>query len=148
MARYELSVLGGSALSGAAQAEIVAITNPMSILEMGCRNNAATAGSLAVGRPANTPAGGTAQTATGQSDWSTTGASLGGIITTGWTTAPTAPAAGRTLRAWSVGAVIGDGMVFTWEPGEFVVPVGRANGVVVWNLAAVSAQRIYIKWTE
>lgn len=147
---YELGIFTTGTGSGAAAAEFRAgAARPMSILEMGLFLNAATATTLALGRPGNTPAGGTAQTATLPSNLMPSGgASAGGIILSGWGTAPTAPSAGNTMRMWQSGATQGAGIVWTWDQGEMIVSPTTSSGLVLWNLAANAQMRMYLKWIE
>lgn len=147
---YELGVLTTTVTLSSVAAEIRAGTAaPMELLEMGIFLNAATATTLALGRPGNTPAGGTSQTATKPSGLNAVGgASLGGIILSGQTTAPTVPSAGNTLRQIALPAAIGNGIVFTWQPGELIVSPTTSDGLILWNLTAGSALRLYIRWRE
>jgi hypothetical protein len=146
---YELGLLTTTITSASCAAEIVGGTRPISILEIGTFNNAATASTFALGRPGNTPAGGTATTATKPSHLPTGGVvSSGGVILSGWSTAPTAPAAGNTLRQIGLPNLVAAGVVWTWNVGELMVGTGRADSVVLWNLAAGSAQRFYVKFAE
>jgi hypothetical protein len=148
--RYELGILTTGTASGAAAAEIRAGTStPLSLLELGIFLNAATATILQIGRPGNTPAGGTAQTATKPTSLRPSGgASLGGIILASWTTAPTVPAAGNNHRQISLPAAIGNGIVFSWQIGEMIISPTTADGMVIWNSQLNSALRIYMKWDE
>lgn len=150
MALYEVGGLTTGTGSGAAALEIVAGTNsPMSLVELGFFLTAATATTLSLGRPGNTPAGGTSQVATLSSTLGSGGtASLGGFILSGWSTAPTAPSAGNTMRTIQLPANIGNGIIWSWDLDELIIGPTRSNGLVLWNLAANSALRFYIKWRE
>lgn len=148
--RYELGILGTVGTTATAQAEVRAgAAKPMSLLEFGIFLNAATASLFTLGRPGNTPAGGTAQTATlPVSQPSGGAASLGGIILSGWTTAPTVSAAGHTTRSLSLPAAIGNGIVFTWQMGEMMISPTTTTGFILWNAGTNSVARIYAKWDE
>lgn len=149
-AKYEIGVLTTTATSGSTAVEFVAGSGrPMHILEMGIFLNAGTATTLVLGRPGNTPAGGTVQTGTLPTTLGTSlGASVGGIILSGQSTAPTVPAAGNSFRMITLGATIGNGIVWNWEEGEMMVSPTRSSGLILWNLALNSALRFYVKWTE
>lgn len=148
--RYELGILTTGTANASAAAELRAGTAaPMSLLELGIFLNAATASLLTVGRPGNTPAGGTSQTATLPTSLRPSGgASLGGIILAGWTTAPTVPAAGNTQRSLSLPGAIGNGIVFTWQIGEMIISPTTSSGYVIWNAQLNSALRLSAKWDE
>lgn len=150
MAVYEVSSATSSGTTGAAALEFVAGTNaPASILEFGIFLTAATASTYILGRPGNTPAGGTPQTATLPANLpSGGGASVGGFVLSGWTTAPTVPAAGHTLRSIALPAAIGNGIVWTWEPDQLVVSPTRSSGLILWNAATNSTVRFYLRWRE
>lgn len=146
---YELGILTTGTASGAAALELRAGSGrPMRVQEFGVFLNAATASIMRCGRPGNTPAGGTAQVATNPSDLSSTTASVGGIILSGWTTAPTVPAAGNTMRMVAEPAAIGNGMVWAWVPNSFLVSPTTSLGWVLWNEQLNAATRSYVKWDE
>jgi hypothetical protein len=144
VALYELSVVGGSGSSGAAQCEFRAGADPAYIREIGVFLNAATASTIGIGRPANngSVAGGTV--VLGQGGNQDDANPAGGIVASGWTTAPTAPA--QFFRRIGLPAAIGNGMVFTW--GERGLRVKQNTSLVIWNLAANSVASIYIVWEE
>lgn len=148
--RYELGSLTSGTASGSAALEVVpGAARPMSILEMGIFLNAATASIFRVGRPGNTPAGGTSQTATLPVGLTPSGgASVGGIILSGWTTAPTVPAAGNSMRMISLPGAVGNGVVWAWPLGEFIVNPTRSSSWVLWNEQLNGALRQYMKWDE
>ena len=150
LATYELGMLTTGVTNANAALEIVAgSAKPMSILEMGIYLNAATATTLTLGRPGNTPTGGTPQTATLPITLgSQLGASVGGIVLSGWGTAPTVPAAGNSMRMLSLPAAIGNGVTWNWEEGEMVVSPTRSSGLVLWNVVTNSALRFSLKWSE
>lgn len=150
MPRYELSVDTSATGTGAPSLEIVAgAGKPMSLLELELANSAATAFQGILGRPGNTPAGATAQTATLPISRPPNGsASVGGLIASGWTTAPTIPAAGNNHRRLSYAAAIGNGGIHIWQPGEMVIDPTRSGSLILWNLAVVGFMRVRIKWDE
>jgi hypothetical protein len=142
--RYELGVNGGAGTIAVAQAELRAIsTDSIWVKEIGLFLNAATASSIGLGRPANSGsvAGGTL--VLGQA---TNGgvAAVGGVVTTGWTTAPTAPTI--FLRRIGLPAAIGNGIIWTFQGDGLLVPGG--GSLVIWNIAASSIASLYFVWEE
>jgi hypothetical protein len=144
MALYELAVVGGAGTNGVAQCEFRAGSAPAYIREIGVFLNAATASTIGIGRPANngSVAGGTL--APGQPNNQDDASPVGGIVASGWSTAPTAPT--QLLRRIGLPAAIGNGMVFTW--GERGLRIKQNTSLVIWNLAASSVASIYIVWEE
>jgi hypothetical protein len=142
MALYELGIVGGVGTSGVAQCELrAAATDPIYVQEIGIFLNAATASTIGIGRPANTPAGGTP--VLGQANNQDDAVSVGGVITAGWTTSPTVPT--QFLRRFGLPAAIGNGMIFTWPKG---LRVKQGTSIVIWNLATNSITSIYFIWEE
>jgi hypothetical protein len=93
-------------------------------------------GVIGIGRPGNTPAGGTIVNPlpTDPADAATTGP---GIITTGWTTAPTVPA--TFLKRASIAASLGSGVVWSFERDKWLVGATRANSLLVWVISLSAA---------
>jgi hypothetical protein len=143
--RYSLGIVGGSGTSGVAQCEFRAgSTDSAWIREIGVFLNAATASTIGLGRPANdgSVAGGTVTL--GQTENGAI-AAVGGIVTTGWSTSPTAPT--NFLRRMGLPAAIGNGIIWTWPNGDgLFVAAGRS--LVIWNLATNSVASIYFVWEE
>lgn len=144
MAAYERGDLTTGTASGAAALEIRAGANdPLYIEELGLFLNAATASLLGFGRPANTPAGGTV----GLGDADLGGdeaASAGGVVLSGWTTAPTAPTIYK--RQVALPAAIGNGVIWRWGGEGLRVKAGTS--MVVWNLQLNSALRYYVRFRD
>lgn len=113
-------------------------------------SQAATAASKTqLGRPGNTPAGGTVQVGSPQDP--SDAVATAGFVTSGWSTAPTAPSATNTLRQWDFNNVIGSSVIFTWpSDGELVAGAARVNGLVIWNAGAAGgpASDLYFVWSE
>jgi hypothetical protein len=146
---YELAVQTSAVGTGAPALEIVAVGRPISLLELELSNNAATAYNAILGRPGNTPAGGTVQTATLPANLPTGGvASGGGTIIAGWTTAPTIPAAGNHHRRFGFAAAIGNGGIAVWGPREMMLHPTRSSSLILWNTAAVGVMNVRIRWEE
>ena len=145
---YELGVSTVAAANAAAYAEFRCNgTRRAKVREVGMFSQAATAAAKTqLGRPGNTPAGGTVTVGGAQDPGDA--AAVSGITTT-WSTAPTVPA--TAFRQWDFNNVIGSGVVFTWpSDGELVAGSSVANGLVVWNggSAAGPACDLYMVWSE
>lgn len=146
-ATYELAIQTSAVTTGVPSLEFVGGTAPASILELEIANSAATAASLIIGRPGNTPTGGTAQTATLPLNRPPGGAaSAAGVIIAGWTSAPTIPAAGNQHRRVGLAAAIGNGWLGVWAPKEFIVDPTRSGSFIIWNASAVGVLNVRIKW--
>lgn len=136
MAIYSLAVRTSVVTTATAGAEIRAITK-LRVLEVGVFLAAATASTFGIGRPANTPSGGTV-TAFLPHDPGLT-ASTSGILLTGQTVAPTVPA--QFLRRIGLPAVIGSGVIWTF-PEPIIVAAGAS--LVLWNLSAVGVSDFHV----
>lgn len=144
MPLYEVSVAGGAGTIAVAQAELrAAATDTIYVYEIGVSLTAATASSIGIGRPANngSVAGGTLTL--GQGNSQDDAAAVGGVITTGWTTAPTAPTV--FLRRVGLPAAIGNGVIWTWPRG---LRVKQGTSLVVWNITASSIANIHLVFEE
>jgi hypothetical protein len=144
MALYEVSVAGGAGTISVAQAELrAAATDAIYVYEIGVSLTAATASSIGLGRPANSGsvAGGT-QTL-GQANNQDDPVAVGGVVTTGWTTAPTAPTV--FLRRIGLPAAIGNGVIWTWPRG---LRVKQGTSLVLWNITASSIANIHFVFEE
>lgn len=144
MPLYEVSVAGGAGTIAVAQAELrAAATDTIYVYEIGVSLTAATASSIGIGRPANngSVAGGTLTL--GQGNSQDDAAAVGGVITTGWTTAPTAPTV--FLRRVGLPAAIGNGVIWTWPRG---LRVKQGTSLVVWNITASSIANIHFVFEE
>ena len=147
---YELGILTTVGTSGVAACEFQAgAAKPMAILEMGIYLSTATATTLTLGRPGNTPTGGTPQTATAPTTLGPgLSTSAGGIILGSWGTTPTVPSAGNSFRMVVLPGAIGNGFTWNWEEGEMIVSPTRSSGLVLWNAGTNSVLRLSVKWTE
>lgn len=146
---YELAIQTSATGSAAPSLEIAAVTKPASILELEIANTAATAASLAIGRPGNTPTTGTQVGATLPINRPPGGqASTTVMIITGWGTAPTVPAAGNTHRRIGLPATIGAGWLGIWAPKEMILDPTRSGSLIIWNLTAIGVLNVRIKWEE
>jgi hypothetical protein len=111
------------------------VTRRLRVLEFGITLQAATASTFGLGRPANTPAGGT-NNAPLPGDPADAAALMQQVLA-GWTTAPTAPTS--FLRRWGFAATIGLGAIFTFP--RLIIPVG--GSIVLWNITATGVSDIY-----
>lgn len=146
---YEITVQTSATGSGAPSLEIVAVSRPLAVMELEISNSAATATQVILGRPGNTPAGGTAQTATLPINRPPGGvASNGGLIISGWTTAPTIPAAGNQHRRVGLPAAIGAGWLGVWAQKEMMVDPTRSGSLILWNTAVIGVLNVRIKFEE
>ena len=140
--RYELGIVGGTASLAMAQCELRAgAADSIWVKEVGVFLNAATASTIGLGKPANTPAGGTpvlGQATNGGA------AAVGGVVTTGWSTAPTAPTI--FYRRMGLPAAIGNGIIWTFQGDGLLIPV--AGSLVVWNVTLGAIASVYWVWEE
>jgi hypothetical protein len=138
--------------TGAAAGIIACFVEPSggrraTVMELGISATTAVAGEIALGLPGNTPSGtltGTTVTPNDPGDETGTGV----LVTSFATTQPTAPANNR--RRFQLPAVIGAGIVWTWNEGELIVPVNAFNqGLLVWQLSSAAVTYdVYIKVKE
>ena len=151
MRTYEAAI---NRATSAAAGPIATLVEPSggrrsSLLELGIFVGSAPASGpeVGIGLPGNTPAGtltGTTVTANDPTDETGTGV----LVTTFGTTQPTAPASFR--RRILLPAVIGAGIVWTWERGEIAIPINAFNqGLVIWQITAlVVTYDVYVKLSE
>lgn len=141
---YEASIRSVAAATGAGYATIGAPSTRMRIEEIGISTIAATASSVGLGRPANTPVD--TSTVLGQAVDPSDTAATGRLAST-WSTAPTVPAI--LMRRVTLAAAIGAGVIWVPEDGaEWVVASGAY--MVFWNHGAAlgSILDIYVRWRE
>ena len=142
---FEAAARGIAAAAGATYATIGCGANARARLrEIGFFSSAATAASVGLGRPANTPVAST--TILGQTrDPADAVASLVSIGTA-WSTAPTAPSV--FFRRAVLPNVIGAGVIWQWSGEGLIIP---ASGfLVLWNFGAAAgpAPDVYAVWEE
>lgn len=135
MAEFSVSVRSSTLTINTSSVELRAVT-ALRLVEFGVTVGTATASTFGLGRPANSGsvAGGTANVGQANEVGITT---TSGLIITGWTTAPTAPA--NYMRRLQTAAV-GAGAIWTF-PRPIVVPAG--GSLVLYNITAVVAADIY-----
>ena len=142
---YSVGIQSVAAVSGAAFATMHTGANIRArIREIGLFVNAATASSIGLIRPSNGPVATTSFL--GQAEDAAAPASTVNLDNA-WSTAPTIGA--LFLRRITLPATIGNGVVWTWNPGEeLIVPV--SSYLVFWNFGAAtgSVLNMYVKWIE
>lgn len=145
---YELAVQTSQTLTGNPSLEIMAGSGiPISLMELEIANAAATAASLILGRPGNTPTTGTQQGATLPINRPpNAGASTAKLIVAGWGTAPTIPGAGDSHRRIGLPASIGTGWLGSWAPGEMILDPTRSGSLILWNASAIGVLNVRCKW--
>lgn len=144
MPLYTVSIATVAAASNAPYALISAPTRRMRIREISHFNNAATASSVGIGRPANAPTG--TSITLGQAQDPTDAAGTGGLHST-WSVAPTAPTV--YMRRIALPATIAVGISWVWSVDvPLVVPA--AGFIVLWNFGASagSVQNLSVTFEE
>ena len=128
-------------------ATLAAGKRPAEIREIGVFNASGAAAEIGVGRPAAigiTPATEVTVQAIDSMD-----VIAGNTVIAGtWGTAPTVP--GTFMRRAALQSVTGGGVIFVWNPGEFVLWSGAAiNTVIIWQFGAVAVTYdCYVKVCE
>ena len=117
------------------------------IREIGIFNNSGAAAEVAIGHPAAigiTPA--TLTTVQAMNGMDVIAGKT--TVATTWGTAPTAPA--TFMRRATLQTVVGSGVIWVWNPGEFVLWQGSTlNTLVLWQLSTVAVTYdCYIKVAE
>jgi hypothetical protein len=119
-----------------------AVVRPQ-IREIGVWNTTATACAVAVVRATATGTQGAGLTEVCTSDDSSA------IVATAFNTHTGDATVGAAIRQASLGAAIGSGVIWTWEPGEFIVDNLTTAGVVI-TCPTGTGQHLdfYIAWQE
>jgi hypothetical protein len=143
--RYEVGLTKTTtAAAGPITTLVTAAGSRAVIREIGIFATTAVAGEIGIGRPAAVGSGALTGTL-GQALDSSDVAALTTLVTSFATTQPTAPT--NFFRRIQLPAVIGAGIVFVWEPQEFVLPIS-AN-LVIWQIStAAVTYDTYVKWAE
>lgn len=93
-------------------------------------------GVVGIGRPGNTPAGGTATSMLALDVSDAAGSPT--ILTSGWTTAPTVPA--TFMKRSSITNALGAGVIWNFEPSILIAGrASRAEGLVIWVISLSAA---------
>ena len=141
MALYALRTRTTVGTTGAACYEMRAASGArVRVREIGIFLAAATASTYGIGRPAAIGVTPTAPVTFIPQDYAEPAGTTTAAVA--WATGPTVPA--QFLRVVGLPAAIGNGVIWTFGPNEFVVgPIQGAaaavNSLVVWNLATNSA---------
>jgi|SRR5579872_3934210 len=142
---YSLGIQSVAAASGAAFFTMHTGANIRArIQEIGLFVNAATASSVGLIRPSNSPVATTSVLGLAE-DPADPASTLN--LDTAWSTAPTIGTS--FLRRITIPATIGNGVIWSWPPGqELVIPV--SSFLVFWNFGALagSVLNAYVKWFE
>lgn len=140
MARYSLALRTSGVTSGVATWELrSAATDRFSVLEIGIFMGAATASTFGLGRPSAIGVTPTSPvTVLAEDSASPAGTAQGAVA---WGTAPTAPAGPNYLRRIGLPNSIGAGIIWTWSPGQLIVPI--SGSIVIFNLATNGVADIY-----
>lgn len=140
MAVFEIGLRTSVTSTGAAGLEIRAGTRRVQIYEMGFTLQAATASTFGIGRPGNTPIGGTNNVPPPGDP--ADAAALFQAILAGWSTAPTIPAV--FMRRWGFPSAIGSGIIHTFR--RLIIPA--SGSLILWNLSAVGVSDVYVQAEE
>ena len=120
-----------AALTGAPYATINAGTHRVMVREIGLFLNAATASSVALVRPSNTPvASGVVLAVPGDVNAITPVTSLAAT----WGTAPTVGT--QYMRRAVIPAAIGNGLIWSFAFGDLIIPI--SGFLVLWNFGATT----------
>lgn len=113
------------------------------IREIGVFNTSSTAMAVAIVRATTTGTQGAGLTEVCTSDDSNT------AVATGFTTHTADATVGAAVKQASLGAAVGSGVIWTWDPGEFIVDNLTTAGVVIICPTGTGQQiDFYINWTE
>jgi len=113
------------------------------ILEIGVWNTTAVACAVAVVRATATGTQGTALTEVCTSDDSAT------VVATAFNTHSVNATVGSAIRQASLGAAVGSGVIWTWQPGEFIIDNATTAGVVIICPTGTGQHLdFYIAWKE
>jgi len=136
MSFYEIGKATVAATTGSAYATCHGLTTLLpEIVEVGFFCNAATASSVEIARPANTPAASTSTLFTALDPDAQPASQVN--FDTAWGTAPTTPTA--IFRLVTLPAVIGAGYVAVWQLGtgiKLAKTAGSGQWMVLWNFGA------------
>ncbi len=142
MAIYSIGVRTTSTTIATAAIEFRAVRR-CDILAINIFSTAATVVTWGLGRPANTPAGGTINL--GQAEDPNSAVTTSGLVISGQSTAPTVP--GNFVRRIHLPGSIGAGIMFTWpERGGLRVAAGAS--FVVWNITATPVCDIMFRFDD
>lgn len=145
MGLYSLGIQSVAAATGATYATLHTGANiRCRIREIGMFVNAATASSVGIIRPSNTPVATTSVLGLAE-DPGDPAATIN--LDTAWSTAPTIGTS--YLRRITIPATIGNGVIWTFNPGEELV-INVSSWLIFWNFGGStgSVLNMYVKWLE
>lgn len=138
MARYTIAVTGAAAAANAALADLAAAaSDQVSLLELHLFNTAATLSDIALARTTAIGTRTTPTTVVPEDPTKPPGTATSAVA---WSVAPTISA--TNMRAATLPANIGAGIMWTWAVGQLIVPVSGSIVVVNRGAGAVGATRI------
>lgn len=148
MANYSAAARSVAGTASAPYVSFHAGSRRARIIEIGVFTTAATATSVGLGHPANTPVATT--TVAGQPHL-VGDAAAAATLDTAWSTAPTAPSV--YLKRATLAAAIGAGVIWRFPPGEEIFcdnSAGSNQWVTIFNPVASAASIIdvYVTWEE
>lgn len=144
--RYEAGLQRTTTAAAGMIATLVTASGSRAVVrEIGVSATTAVAGEIGIGKPAANGSGTLTGTLGQPIDFADV-AALTTLTTTNFGTSnPTAPT--NFLRRFQLPAVIGAGIVWVWEPQEFVIPI--SSNLVIWQIsAAIVTYDVYVKWAE
>jgi hypothetical protein len=149
MARvYEAAVTKTTGAAAGPIANPIAGTRRASILEIGFFATTAVAGEVGLGRSAGTAVGALTGTLVQAGDTSDEAGTT--TLTTSFaTTQPTAPT--NFTRRIQLPATIGAGIIWTWAPGELIIPATSplVNPFTIWQISSAAVTYdVYVKVLE
>lgn len=123
---------------------LYAIANvPLRVYEIGVFNTTATAASLQIVRLTTAGTQGAAIT---EGPFDTDYSAFQGTAFNTHTGTP--PSLGAVIRAFSVGAAIGAGAIFTFDAEPLRIPPGTANGIGIISVGTGQVLDCYFDWDE
>jgi hypothetical protein len=137
--RYGLSVVSASVAvtTGGVGLEIAGTgTARAALRQLEVTFAAGVTGVVGIGRPGNTPAGGTSVIPP-PTDYSDSASTTITTYAAGWTTAPTVPA--TFLKRTSIAASLGAGIVWNFEQDKWIFGGSRTNSFVLWIISLSAA---------
>lgn len=138
MALYSLANLTTNVTTANAALELIAAsTDRVKVMEIGITQNAATATTIGLGRPAAVGITPTSPIALLSEENTTDVATSKTALA--WGTGPTAPT--NFMRRIAFPATLGAGIVWSWKNG-LVIPV--SGSLVLWNIVGGSALNVWI----
>ena len=146
MPYFERGFTTSSASAGAAYADIrTSSTVPISILEIGMAIAAGTNTEPGLIRSATV---GTASTSYTPEKANPATAAAASSLSSAWSSVPTIAGTPLYLRQGYIGGTVGNGLIWTWDEDQLIVPV--SSSILIWNYGAAqgAAMRVWFTWKE